>query len=74
MDRNSKNCHNCEHLEWVDGDYFDGTNSGWCCNKRHDDMASKGREDEFLLMLDSERYRLKGKRCFESKFEENSND
>lgn len=34
MIASSKNCHTCQHLEWVDGD----ENSGWDCNKRHDQM------------------------------------
>ncbi len=61
-----KNCHSCQHLEWIDGDCEPpGDNSGYVCNKRHDAMHEAGREDEFLAMLDSEKYRLKGKRCHE---------
>ena len=62
-----KNCHTCKHLEWVDGDCPYGGDSGFVCNKRHDQEYDKGREAEFLAQLDSETYRKRGKRCHEGK-------
>lgn len=63
MIASSKNCHTCKHLEWVDGD----DNSGWDCNKRHDEMWQQGREEELLQNLDREPYRQQYKPCFEAK-------
>lgn len=65
-----KNCTNCKHLEWVDGDdggFGNSANSGFDCDKRHDDMAHKGREDELLKNLDRDSYREKSKRCCDLK-------
>jgi hypothetical protein len=58
-----KNCNNCAHLEWVDGDRDE--DSGFTCNKRHHQMWAKGREQELHANLDREEYRARGKTCFE---------
>lgn len=58
-----KNCHNCRHLEWVSGDI--GDPEGWCCNNRQYDTIEQ--ESRHLAQLESESYRLKGKRCCELK-------
>lgn len=58
-----KNCHNCERLEWVDGD-SDST-SGWDCMKRHTCPMDEKKEAALLAQLDSDAYRNRHKRCFE---------
>jgi len=57
---NKKNCYNCEYLEWGYGDINDP--EGWVCNKRSYD--SDKQESAHLRQLESEAYRLMGKRCF----------
>lgn len=56
-----KHCRNCKHLEWHDAD--EGGESGYACDKRHDAMADKGKEDEFLDQLRDEKYLMRGKVC-----------
>lgn len=65
-----RNCTNCKHLEWVDGDCNDigqDVNSGFDCNKRHEDMFLQGREVELLNNLDRDSYREKAKVCCDLK-------
>lgn len=59
----AKGCEQCKWLEWVDGE--EDCNTGYDCNKRHEQMHRDGREDELLENLDKESYRKKYKRCFE---------
>ncbi len=65
-----KNCNNCHHLEWIDGD-SDGLGgddgSGFDCGERHDEMHKQGREQELLDNLDRPEYREKAKRCHKPK-------
>lgn len=61
----AKGCHECPHLEWVDGE--DDGSSGWDCNKRHEQMYAAGRERELLNNLERTEYRMRFKRCFEPK-------
>ena len=58
-----KHCHNCKWLEWMEGDIYDP--SGWGCNDR--DYDSVKEESAHLFLLDQEKYRFKGKRCFKEK-------
>lgn len=58
-----KNCNSCQHLEWVDGEHESDT--GFTCNKRHEQMWAAGREQELLDNLESDKYRARFKRCFE---------
>ncbi len=58
-----KHCHNCKHLEWVDGDVNDP--EGWTCNKRQ--YRSEYDEHLHLYHLEREFYRIVSKRCFEGK-------
>ena len=64
-----KNCHNCEHLEWIDDDSEISNNSGFACHKR--DYYKKGdyytNEQKHLNQLNSEKYRNHGKKCHEKK-------
>jgi len=41
-----KNCNTCKWLEWVDGESESDT--GFTCNKRHQQMWADGREQELL--------------------------
>ncbi|MDN5518945.1 hypothetical protein [Pseudomonas sp.] len=46
----SKNCNTCKWLEWVDGESESDT--GFTCNKRHQQMWADGREQELLDNLE----------------------
>ncbi|MBF8669650.1 hypothetical protein IR012_10655 [Pseudomonas putida] len=59
----SKNCNTCKWLEWVDGESESDT--GFTCNKRHQQMWADGREQELLDNLECDDYRARYKRCFE---------
>jgi hypothetical protein len=61
----AKNCHTCQHLEWVDDDSTDGWpgDDGWICPKRDDG----GQNAAVLKQLKSDAYRARYKRCFEQK-------
>ncbi|WP_448196726.1 hypothetical protein [Pseudomonas putida] len=59
----SKNCNTCKWLEWVDGE--SESNTGFTCNKRHQQMWADGREQELLDNLERDYYRARYKRCFE---------
>lgn len=59
-----KDCYNCKHLEWIDGDV--GDPSGFTCHKRLTGAESETYEWDLLGKLDSEEYRAKGKVCHES--------
>ncbi len=63
--RMKKNCTNCKHLEWVDGDDIHGHGSGFDCNKRYDEMSQAGREEELISNLNRDAYRELAKRCHE---------
>lgn len=64
-----KNCNNCAHLSWEEGETNDP--SGWCCLKReygkygHDFYKE---EQKHLDQLERESYREKSKSCFERGF------
>lgn len=58
-----KNCHTCKHLEYECGDEY-GSGSGYFCGKR--DPVSVKEESKLLANMDSEAYRNRYKRCFES--------
>jgi hypothetical protein len=58
-----KHCHNCKWLEWAEGDW--GDPEGWVCNKRDYDTVEQ--ETTHLNQMKRERYRFKGKKCFETK-------
>lgn len=63
----SKNCNNCKHLEWVDGDSVDGhdLDSGFVCNAK--DYRDEKRERVHLEQLSTEAYRARPKKCCEVK-------
>jgi hypothetical protein len=56
-----KHCHNCIHLEYWQGEVEEP--EGWVCLKRN--YNSVDDEGKHLRQLDSEKYRFKGKVCFE---------
>ena len=58
-----KNCKNCIHLEWVNGDI--GDPCGYVCNGRV--YKSDKMEDIHLKQLDSKIYLEKSKKCCELK-------
>lgn len=59
--RNYKNCMNCKHLEYVQGEVTDP--SGNCCNKRN--YKNSWEESKHLKQLESVEYLFKPKRCHE---------
>lgn len=59
-----KNCENCIHLEWIDGDI--GDESGLVCNAR-DYLYNPHAERRHLEQLDNEAYRQRPKKCCELK-------
>ncbi len=61
--KQGKHYHNCKQLEWFEGEW--GDPSGWVCNARNYDTVEQ--ENKHLNQLNTEDYRFKGKRCFESK-------
>lgn len=62
-DEDRKNCLNCQHLEWVDGE--SEYDSGFTCNKRYEDLWYKDRGDWLHEQLEREEYLFKSKVCFE---------
>ena len=58
-----RNCHNCKHLEFVDGEREE--DSGWICAKR--DYKTTEEETLHLKQLDDDAYLFRAKRCHESK-------
>lgn len=57
----TKHCHNCKHLEWVDGDTDDC--SGFICNKvRRNEPIEL--DDARTVRMESEAYRMRAKVCF----------
>lgn len=62
-DADRKNCLNCQHLEWVDGESESDT--GFTCNKRYEGYWHKDKDDWLLAKLDDASYRMKSKVCFE---------
>lgn len=66
-----KNCHNCEHLEWVGGDNgYGGYDEGFTCNKRLANEFNQDKESALLTKLKDEEYRERSKRCHEPKITE----
>ena len=61
-----KNCTNCVHLAYEDGDVNDP--EGYTCLKRLTGGESEKKEAELLLKLDSKEYRDRSKRCCEHKY------
>lgn len=68
MDNGRKSCHQCKHLEWVEGETE--SNTGWSCDKRQSAIFNSSPdwplvESIFLSKLEDEKYRNRYKRCFE---------
>lgn len=64
----SKSCHQCKHLEWVEGET--DSNTGYSCDKRQAAIFNSSAdwpliESSFLSNLSDEKYRNRYKRCFE---------
>lgn len=61
--KSGKHCHNCKQLQWDEDDM--GSNGGWCCDDRNYDTVAQ--ESRHLMLLDTEKYRFKGKSCCDPK-------
>lgn len=57
-----KNCYNCKHIEWADGE--DWGSSGYICNKVRPNWCVD-KDDEQIGKMESEQYLLRSKVCFE---------
>ena len=60
-----KNCHNCQHLEYVAADPYERLMcSGFICNKR--DYSTDSSESKHLDQLSDTAYLLAAKKCCET--------
>ena len=64
-----KDCYNCAHLEWEDGEFHDS--KGLCCNKRN--YRSDHEENIHSIQLEKESYLRKAKSCCNPMFTEEPN-
>ena len=60
-----KNCYNCKHLKWIDGDIND--QSGFDCMKRSNCTLSITQQDKLYDKLRKKNYRNKSKVCCDLK-------